>query len=278
MTNLAEATSAEFVKLIYIGDSGTGKTGSLTSLVNAGYQLKILDLDANVAPLKTYVLQECPEKIINVDVETRRDKVRSTLAGPMVNSPKAFTESLALMTKWSDGSIPAEWGKNTIFVLDSLSAYGRAAFQWARGFYPEAGGKKDLKDNRQWYFMAQQAVEDTVSLLTNPDFRCHVIVISHINWREISIDGDDKNTERKGFVNSIGSALNPILPRYFPTLVSTDKTGVGKYVKRVIRTLPTNELDLKTANPFSIAETLPLPTGLATLFEQLKSPSLNTKD
>jgi GTPase SAR1 family protein len=42
MTSLAEHHSSHIVKLLYIGDSGTGKTGSLTSLVKGGYNSAFL--------------------------------------------------------------------------------------------------------------------------------------------------------------------------------------------------------------------------------------------
>src|SRR5215472_18461823 len=41
-------------KLLYIGDSGGGKTTSLFSLLKAGYKLRIYDYDQLLAPLVTY--------------------------------------------------------------------------------------------------------------------------------------------------------------------------------------------------------------------------------
>ena len=40
---LSEHHASRFVKVLYIGDSGTGKTGSLTPLVGAGYNLENLE-------------------------------------------------------------------------------------------------------------------------------------------------------------------------------------------------------------------------------------------
>ena len=42
MPPLSESTASHFVKLMYIGDSGTGKTGSLASLAAAGYKLRLV--------------------------------------------------------------------------------------------------------------------------------------------------------------------------------------------------------------------------------------------
>lgn len=264
MPSLADHHGSHFVKLLYIGDSSTGKTGSLTSLVKAGYKIRILDFDNGVDTLAQYVRQECPDKITNVDYETVRDTYKSdAVRGPVVaGTPKAFTKGLELMTKWTDGSNPAEWGENTIFVLDSLSAFGKAAFAWAKAM--NAMQAKPNPDARAMYFTAQQALEDTVTLLTSEHFRTNVIIISHVNYKEI-VEG-----VTKGYANAIGTALGPVLPRYFNTLVMAESIGSGKMTQRKIKTVPTGIVDLKSPITFKLDAELPLATGMATLFEKLK--------
>lgn len=259
MTSLASHESSAIVKALYIGDPTTGKTGSLASLVQAGYQLRILDYDNKVSVLKQFIMRDCPDKLTNVDVETLRDPYKATNQGPIVKgSPKAFVKGLELLTKWSDDSDPSEWGPQTVFVLDSLSNQGRSAFEWARGMNPGA------KDPRQWYFAAQQALESTIALLTSEAFNCNVIVISHISWREMQ-DGTTK-----GYANAIGSALGPLLARYFNTLILAESSGSGKNVRRKIKTAPTGTIDLMTPAPFKIEGELDLGTGLAEIFSKLK--------
>lgn len=257
MPNLSDHHSSQLTKLLYIGDSSAGKTGSLASLVAAGYRIRILDMDNGVDALKFYVNETCPDKITQVDYETRRDKYKATAQGPLCNAPKAFAESLKLLEKWTDETDPSTWGPQTIFVLDSLSSFGKAAFEWARGMNPGA------KDPRQWYFSAQQAVENTIALLTGEAFHTNVIIISHINWKEMQ-DG-----QTKGYANAIGSALGPTLARYFNTLILAESSGSGKSVRRKIKTMPTGAIDLKTPTP-RIEQELPLETGLATIFSKLK--------
>lgn len=258
MPALEDHHSSKFVKIIYIGDSSTGKTGSLTSLVKDGYNVRILDFDNGIDVLKEFVKRECPEKIKQVDYETVRDKISVGPAGPRVKDPVAFTNGLKLMDTWYDGSKPSEWGEKTIFVLDSLSAFGRAAFAWARGLNPTA------KDPRQWYHAAQQGVEDTIGLLTSEAFHANVIVISHVNYKEVT------EGVTKGYTNSIGTALGPVIPRYFNTLILAESSGAGKSVVRTIRTVPSPLIDLKNPAPFKIDEVLPLSSGLATIFNKLK--------
>jgi len=259
MAKLSALSASEYTKILYIGDSSSGKTGSLTSLVADGYKLRVLDLDNGLESLKMFVLRECPDKIDNIDYEPRRDKYKASRGGPILaGPPRAFQESMELMTKWSDGSDPSQWGSDTIFVVDSLSALSRVAFEWAKVTNPT------VKDPRQWYNTAQRAIEDVVALLTDEAFHANVIVISHVRISE-QPDGTIK-----GHANAVGAALGPILPRYFNTLILAESTGSGKNVKRKIKTLPTGVIDLKNPAPFQLEGELPLETGLSTVFKTLK--------
>jgi len=253
MPTLDNHQSDSFTKLIYIGDSSTGKTGSLVSLLQDGYSFKILDMDNGLETLKTYA-RLAQADLSRVEYETYRDQYRSSSAGPIIKGqPKAFTDALAKLTEWSEIE-----DDNTIFVLDSLSAYGRAAYAWANGMNPGA------KDKRQIFFAAQQAVESTIALLTGENFKMNVIIISHVNYKEIT------EGITKGHANAIGTALGPVIPRYFNTMLLAESIGAGKNTKRRIKTLPTGIIDLKIPNPEAEAE-YPLESGLASIFKLLKN-------
>lgn len=255
MTSLSNHHSSKFVKLLYIGDSGAGKTCSLLSLVKAGYRVRILDMDNNLDSLVQLMKKECPDKLSLVDFETRRDRPKASSRGPVVDAPKAYIDSLKLLEKWSDGTDPAEWGENTIFVLDTLTNFSHAAFWWAIGLNPTS------KDPRQWYFTAQQAIEHNLAMLTSEAFHCNVIVISHVT---------PPNKEGKSYASAIGSALGPMIPTYFPTLVLAESVVLGTKKVRKIKTFPTSVLDLKNPVPWEFTEDLPLETGLLTIFNKLK--------
>ena len=260
MVALSEYKASKFTKIMYIGDSSTGKTGSLVSLVAAGYKLRILDLDNGLDVLDEFIRKDCPDKLDTVDAETRYDEYKSTPGGPVVRGlPTAFVECTKLLTTWSDGTDPAEWGEDHVLVIDSLDGLGKWAFEWARGLNSTA------KDPRQWYFAGQQAIDNILAMLMSGGFKTNVIVISHVKYDEL-----DDGTIR-GVPTCLGSAMGPVIPKYFNTLVLADSRGSGKNVTRVIQTVPTTRVNLKTPAPFKIDAELPLPTGLATLFEQLKS-------
>ena len=246
-------------KVMYIGDSGTGKTGSLVSLVKAGYKLRILDMDNGLDSLVMQIKAQCPDRMSQVSYQSFRDEYKADAAkGLKVNGrAKAYVNMLKALNEWDDGTIPAEWGADTIFVLDSLTAVGRAAYNWAESLDPGA------KDKRQWFFSAQQSIETLLDLLTGEGFATNVLVISHVQIVERA-DGSVK-----GYASSIGSALGPKIPKFFNTLVAAESRGMGDNVKRTIQTRPTTMLDLKIADEKNVGKQLDLNVGLAQIFHPL---------
>lgn len=257
MPSLSTHISSGVAKMLLMGDSGTGKTGSLASLAKAGYHLHILDYDNGLDSL-AQALRDTPDVLANVDYESLRDKLKPSPMGPVVDGiPKAFTQGVNLLDKWSDGSRPREWGANHILVLDSTTHFGNAAYNWAVAMNPSC------KDPRQWYGVAQDAFENVIALLTDPAFTANVIIISHISWVERP-DGT-----MKGYPSSIGKALGPQIPTFFNSVALCETTGVGQAVKRTIRTTPTALIDLKNPASMRMAPQLPIETGLATFFQTL---------
>lgn len=257
---LSDRANAPIQKMLYIGDSGTGKTGSLVSLVRDGYRLRIIDYDNGLSSLAAFVAKECPYKADNVDYVTFRDKYKAGPSGPIVKGqPRAYVDSLKAMERWpTDESDPAEWGHDTVLVIDSMTRMGRAAFEWAKGMNPGA------KDPRQWFYSAQQVVENAIALLTSESFFTNVIVISHITLVEFE-DGT-----QRGYPSTIGKAFSKNVGSYFDTLLVAEARGSGANVKREIKTVRTQMVDVKTPAPFALEATYPLGSGMATIFAKLR--------
>ena len=258
MPSLTEHHAGQFVKLLFIGDSGTGKTGALTSLVKDGYNLKILDLDNGLDALRQWVGHECPDQMANVDFETLRDEMRVGPMGPTVRA-KTYIAALKLMETWTDDSTPSDSTETDIFVVDSLTSLGKAAMEWAKASNPSA------KDPRQWYFAAQQSLENVIAMLTSAEFKSNVIIISHINYKEL------EEGVHKGYPSAVGSAMGPTVPKYFNTMVQAEIRGSGKNASRKIRTLPSSVIDLKNPSPFKLEGEYDLGDGLAEIFKELKA-------
>jgi hypothetical protein len=253
MPTLDKLTASPVIKLLLIGDSGSGKTGSIASLVKAGYKVRLLDMDNGWESLATAVRRECPDKLSSVEVESFRDKYKPSIAGPILDGvPSAFTGAIALLDKWG-GTSPSTWGTDYIFVLDSLTFFSDAAFNWARAMNPGA------KDPRQIYGAAQDAIEHVLALLTGPSFNTNVIVTSHIKYMDMP-DGT-----KRGYPTAVGQALSPTIPRYFNSVAACATQPGGK---RTIQTVSSALIDLK--NPAGFNGALPIETGLATFFETVK--------
>lgn len=265
MTSLTQHTSSNVVKFIAIGDSKTRKTTSLGSLVKLGYKLRILDFDNLLHPLKSYVEHECPDLASNVEYRTLRDKRAATAMGPVISgSPKAYVDAVKMLDRWKYDDVdlgrPAEWGPDCVLVIDSLSRWCDAAFDWRLPLTPS--GKSGEIDKRATFFDAQKAVEHNLSLLSSDSFETNVIIICHILYQE----GEDGKI--KGYPQGVGQKLSPKIPQYFPNVVLYAHKG-NRYV---IQTKSTPMIDLAFSKPFDVEEEYPNETGLADIFNVLKDP------
>ena len=261
MPRLSNHQSNAFTKLLLTGDSGSGKSGALASLVTAGYKLRILDMDNGLDPLKTFVMKDAPALVDNVEFRTLRDKRKTTAAGVVVDGkPSAWVDMMKMLDHWKYDDVdlgkPSDWGPDCIVIIDSLSFAADAAFDWARGMNPTA------KDPRQWFYGAQQQIESMLALLSSDGFRANVIVTAHVRYST----GDDGRN--KGYPNAIGSALGPTIPRYFNHWAQCE----NKAGKRTIRTAATNMFDLKNSKPFEMKSDYDLSSGLADFFAVLREP------
>lgn len=259
MPKLDQHQSADITKLLLIGDSGTGKTGSLASLAVAGYKLFILDFDNGLDVLVNNIKRLKPSALANVEFESLRDRIKSiSPAGITFHGvPDAFSKAMKLLDTWG-GQKPAAFGPDCIIVIDSLTFLSEAAFNWATALNPSA------KDRRQIYGAAQDAIENMLALLTGPDFQTNVIVISHVKYMERP-DGTTK-----GYPTSVGAALSPKIPAYFNSVALCETSGTGANLKRTIRTQATALIDLKNPSPIGMAPQLPIDTALADFFKTMK--------
>ena len=281
MPSLANHQSNDFTKLLLIGDAKSGKTGSLISLVEAGYKLRILDMDNLLDILKYMIYEKCPDKIDNVEFRTLRDKRKGTQQGSIIDgSPKAFVDAIKMLDRWkykdADGTeidlgVPANWGPDCILVLDSLSRFCDSAWDFADAM--NVPGRSGEKDPRQTYGHAQDVVEQTLATVTSSSFETNVIVIAHVSYMEIG-GYVDPNTGKmvggtlKGFPQGIGAKLSPKIPQYFPNVVLYTNEGG----KRTLRTNSTPLIDLANAKPFAMQKSYPIESGLAQFFAVLREP------
>jgi len=259
MPSLSEHHSNDFIKLLLLGDAKVGKTTSLASLVPF-YKLRILDLDNLLDGLKDRVMTECPALASNVDFVTVRDKYKSGPTGPMLDGPAtAFITAMKLLDHWkyegTDLGKPNEWGPDTILVIDGLTRLCDAAY----AYHLTVAGPK--ADGRMIFFSAQRAVEMCLANLTSERFHTNVIMICHGTYQELP-DGSTKI-----FPTGTGQKLSPKIPSYFPVYIRYKNLGE----KRTIQVKSDVMIDLAMPKINAFADkTLPIETGLATIFQTLQ--------
>lgn len=257
MASLDTIVDDPFIKMMLIGDSGTGKTSALASLVEAGYKLRIVDMDDGIAPLANRLRAKDPALLKSVDVMSFRDKYRPTQGGmDLVMPAKAYLGATKTMNKWEDDTVPSEWGPDYIYVVDSFTILAKAAFNQAISVAP------NCKDPRQWYGAAQTAAENFLACIMGPDFKTNVVVITHIQEIELA-DGTTK-----GFPSAVGKALSRHIAKWLNNLVVAEITGTGEKVKRTLRTVSNGVTDGKTA-AVGLPSAVPMDTGLAQIFKAL---------
>jgi hypothetical protein len=270
MPSLSKHQSNSYVKLLLIGDAKSGKTGSLISLLKAGYKLRILDLDNLLDILAKLIAEQCPDLIDNVEFRTVRDAAKMTAAGPLITAPKAFIEATKMLDKWKykddsdseiDLGVPSEWGPDCILVIDSLSRLCDACYDWCESVIPK--GRSGDFDGRAVYGNAQDAIESMLAMLTSSSFECNLIVIAHGMYMDLP-DGTTKI-----FPQGVGQKLSPKIPQYFPNYIRYTNQGG----KRTIQLNSDGMIDLANTNPNAFEKkSLPIETGLAEFFSALRDP------
>src|SRR5688572_5177661 len=98
MANAAKQKANMPVRGLIVGYPKAGKTGSLASLVNAGFKLRILDFDGNLEPL--YAMVE-PDKLHLIDAIALEDTFHQTDAYQEPKGiPDAFYRGVKLLDRW----------------------------------------------------------------------------------------------------------------------------------------------------------------------------------
>jgi len=294
MANLNQLKETTPARIMIVGYPGTAKTGSLVSLINAGYKVRVLDFDGNIEPLLNFA---DPAMFKNVDVVHLADKLRSGAKFIEPDGvPEAFSTALRLMDHWKytnpDGTVTdlgrsKEWGLDTIVVVDSLTSMGDAAFRRAMVMQNKSPGSI----TQQVWMLAMQEQNNFIEKLTDPKNGHHVIVLSHLKMispKDVQ-NGDDSLTKElkekaadiiptKLFPSALGQNLPPTIGGHFPTLLLAESDFKGSEAIRKLKTVPRPELDLKVPAP-NMPKSFDISDGLFKIFDLITAGNKhNLKD
>jgi hypothetical protein len=247
MPALSAHPSTTLTKALIVGAPGTGKTGALASLAEAGYNIRVLDFD-NGLDILSHVCTK-PERI---EYETLTDEYSTKSGKPMLKSAKAFPAAMKLLDNWHGGVYT--WTPDDVLVIDSLSLMARSAMNYVMFI----NGKLGQKPQIQHWGEAMELVENLLAVLYSTSVGCNVIVNSHIVYI-----GEDEDGPTTGYPMAIGSKLPPKIGRYFNSMLLARTLGT----KRVLATQSVGNIQCKNPAPNDVPKQLDLATGLAEFFK-----------
>ncbi len=247
---LSEHHSSAIVKLLNIGESGSGKTGALASLVKAGYRLWVLDFDNGLDILANLLT---PAEQALVTYEPLRDEIVSKGGLPKVKAAAAWKGAGNALEEWNASAFTP----SDIIVIDTLSTASQAAWNWATVMNPG--------NTQGAYGSMADSVLAFIDELTASPMNCNVIVNTHVRF----LSGNGDETTQRGLPNAKGQQIPKEIGKFFNTCVLTRTQGSGPAAKRLISTRPQGFIEVKTSNPLAVKDTYPIDTGLADLFADI---------
>lgn len=267
MPPLTSHQSSQTTKALVVGDSGSGKTGSLASLAQAGYNLRIIDVDNGLDVLTNLLKSPVygSEAISRVTYETVTDKMRNAGGKLIPAQATSWQRVIGLLSNWPELGPVANWTPQDILVIDSLTMLGNCALNFVLSMNSRLGQRPHQSD---WYD-GQQLLEGLLQMVYDESVKCNVIITSHIAFL-----GEENSAVATGYPMALGKALPPKIGRYFNTILLARSTGSGTSVKRQILTSSTRMangiVELKNTAPGRVKPEYPLETGLADYFKAIR--------
>ncbi len=225
-----EASKLPGVNVLVEGVTGTGKTHSIGTLVEAVPRVVFFAYEAGAESLLGYWtdrglpvpknLHICTVRAGQASWQEMADAVKQVnqlsykllkeTVDPMRSKYDQFEKFLRSFAKVKTdagvdlGSVDS-WGTDTALVVDGLTGLGDAAMKSV------IGGKMD-RDQKDWG-LAQNMVENTLRRLCDA-CRCHFVLLSHVEREADPLGGTSKIT-----VSTLGAKLAPKIPPMFSDVV-----------------------------------------------------------
>lgn len=227
--------SSTRVKLLLTGDSGAGKSGVLASLANAGYDLRIIDIDNGLDILNNYLTPEAMDRVHSISIPARDPKTWEMATDLIYNGWKDDTEDLGKVE---------DWGPECVLVIDSGSFLCQGALTYALSSNKIPLDKMGF-DRAIWGVVANKFEELMAKLTDDRRVKCNLVMTAHIRSLE-----DDRGVS-KSHPSFLGQQLPSVVPRYMNNVWRID---VMPDKKRVIRTMSDSKMMLKSSMPKILKE------------------------
>ena len=215
-------------KVILLGDSGTGKTYSIRTLLDAGLTPFIIFTEPGMESIGD-ILDKCHYQYIPpaqgswdnlLNIGTMVNKLAYDAISKMQDANKSkYDEFLRIIgacnnfvdqngKEWGD---VMNFGTDKVLVIDSLSGLNDMASSLV------VGGKP-VKGMQDWQ-VAQNMLKKLIDKLCT-GCRCSMVLMAHIAREQDEITGATRL-----YVSTLGKALAPDLPAYFSDVIQTQRVG-----------------------------------------------------
>lgn len=220
------------VKVMLIGDAGTGKTHSLHTLVEAGYEVFAIftenceDVVADIptAKLKWHYVSPSSaswSKLVDSGKKINTMDYKVLAALPHINrgSHTEFLDAVSALGAFTDDRTGESFGSTETFDtkrvvwLDSFSAFSDMAMNLI-------AGSKPIRHQGD-YGVAMDNLQNIMIKLTS-DLKCHVVVVGHPTRERDEVTGQSTIT-----ISTIGQKLAPKLPQLFTDVIHTKRIDKG---------------------------------------------------
>ena len=220
------------LNVLLLGESGSGKTYSLRSLIDCGLELFVIQTEPGGTVLADlpkdkyhshYIAPAAPSwdamlasaKLIN----TLSMKGLSGLEGINKKEYAQWMEVISTLGNFqcercgqSFGDV-STWDSNRALVIDSLSGLNLMAMDLVVG-------SKPVKSMADWG-IAMDNLGRLVNKLTT-DTQCHFILTAHLEPERDEVTGRMQNMP-----STLGKKLAPVLPRFFDNTIHTVREGAA---------------------------------------------------
>jgi len=292
MPKLNLSSPAPFIKLMYLGYSGEGKSSSLVPLSipgfrsAKGYELRWLDFDGKAEEVVRATLarllreKKIDQKQHDTALTENNDIVKCTESTGIVSvkAPKKTVKAIGISgpaVAWPAavkalGTWERSWDDTKILICDSFTFAVQAMVRYDQ----ELNGRANTQLRWQEFSGPQQMAETFMNLAG--DLQTNVIVCGHQDPLELykaTDQKDDKGQQVEELVDtlmmpiSIGKAGRMKLPARFNHLLLATSEGSGTATKRWIYTRSHKGVVTKTPFFGTCQDRYPIETGLVDYFK-----------
>jgi hypothetical protein len=275
MPTLDQHPSLSVVRLLNMGDNGTGKTGALASLVVAGYHLYILDFESGIDIIANALRQHYKDDpdglkgaMQRVTYESLKDPVNFTATGPRIKDATAWKRASEALKSWGVENFTAR----DVVVIDTLGSASAVALNHAA----KVGARLNARLADQDYGWMADSMFVFIDALTDDTNLFNLVVNAHIRIMHGKEEVTENNRGQevpagalKGLPNAKGQQIPREIGRYFNTIVTSYVQGTGSNAKRFISTAPQGIVAAKTSNPWTVKPKYDVESGLAELFSDI---------